>query len=119
MNQEKIQKEKIAFLKRYSKQLYDGLFDKDENKKTVILLIADLLLNNNQLENCDEYKILNALIEEEDITEQKEIFVYNILSTITQFLTRLGAEESANTILTYFRYNEKKEIGKAKTLSIA
>ncbi len=114
-----IKLEKINFLERHSEKFYNELFHKDENNCSTITLITSMLLNQNKLEECEEY---NILLERIEINKEEKLgnnFTGDILSTITQFLTRLGAEDSVGVILSYSKFNCKKENAKAKVLYIA
>ena len=116
---DKIKIEKINFLENHSQKFYNELFNKDEENNSTICLITNMLLREEKLEDCKEYSFLNGMIETEQQEEIKNSFLPNILTTITQFLTRLGAEDSAKVILSYFKYEAKKEFEAEKSLYLA
>lgn len=116
---DKIKIEKINFLESHSEKFYNELFNKDEGHDSTICLITNMLLKEEKLEDCEEYDCLNKVIESEEKEKIKDSFLSNILTTITQFLTKLGAEDSVKVILSYFKYNQKKEFEAEKTLYLA
>lgn len=113
---DKIKLEKINFLKNHSEEFYNKLFNKNEESYSTIYLITSMLLKEDKLEDCEEYNFLNSVV-----TEQKNEnnFLNNILTTITQFLTRLGAQDSVDIILTYFKFNQQRGFEVEKTLCLA
>ena len=113
---DKIKIEKINFLESHSEKFYNELFNKDAENNSTICLITSMLLREEKLEECKEYIFLNGMVETEEQEEIKNSFLSDILTTITQFLTRLGAEDSVKVILSYFKYKEKKEFEAQKTL---
>lgn len=115
---DKIKIEKVAFLESHSEKFYNELFNKDEDNHSTIILITNLLLKQDSLKDCEEYNFLNRMVESDEQEKIRNSFLSNILTTITQFLTRLGAEDSVKVILSYLNYNEKKEFEVAKTFYI-
>ena len=116
---DKIKLEKINFLENYSKKFYTQLFRKDEENNSTIFLITNLLLKEEKLEECSEYEVLKQMTKGETNSNLEENFVCNILSTVTQFLCRVGSEDNVKVILTYFDYNNNKEFEQPKVLCLA
>ena len=116
MSQTEITKlEKIESFEKYSKTFYNELFNKYDDNST-ILLITNMLLNQSKIEDCEEYKTLLSIIEVAEFDDTN--FIGNILSTIAQFLTRLGLYDSVGIILSYLKYNNNEEKEEAKVLCI-
>jgi len=116
---DRIKLEKIEFLENHSETFYKELFNKNDGTNSTIYLITSMLLKEEKLEDCEEYVSLNGMILEEQAEEIQNSFLSNILNISTQFLTRLGAVESVNVILSYFSYKEEKEFSRVKTLYMA
>lgn len=117
--EDKIKIEKIMFIENHSEEFYNTLFNKDEENHSTIYLITSMLLKDDRLEDCEEYSFLNRIVEDQSKETLENSFLNNILTTIVQFLTRLGAEDSVNVILTYFKYNEQRYFETEKTLRLA
>ena len=116
---DKIKIEKITFLENHSEEFYNTLFNKTEENYSTIYLITSMLLSENKLEDCAEYTFLNGMVQEEKEEKTENNFLNNILTTITQFLTRLGAIDGVDIILTYFKYNQNVEFEAEKILCLA
>ena len=115
---DRIKLEKINFLENYSEKFYTELFHKDSENNSTIFLITSLLLKEEKLEECPEYELLKQMTINETNSNLEESFVCNILSTITQFLSRIGSQDSIETILTYLNYNNEKEFEQQKILCL-
>ena len=116
---DRIKIEKITFLQDHSEVFYNELFNKDEDNNSIIFLITSLLLKQDSLEECYEYDTLNKIVTIGESSELENVFLANILTTITHFLTKIGAIDSVEVILSYFKYNQTREFAKEKTLCLA
>lgn len=116
---DRIKIEKITFLQEHSEVFYNELFNKDEDNNSTIFLITSLLLKQDSLEECSEYDVLNKIVDMRETVELENSFLANILTTITQFLTKIGAIDSVEVILSYFKYNQTRDFAKEKTLCLA
>lgn len=116
---DRIKLEKIAFIQDNSEVFYNELFNKDENNNSTIFLITSLLLKQDSLEECSEYNVLNKIVDMGENNGLGNSFLANILTTITHFLTKIGAIDSVEVILSYFKYNQTEEFVKEKTLCLA
>lgn len=103
--------EKLLFLYEYSNILEENLMYKPDNQLSIANAIINIIMSDEQLKKCREYKMLLRFIQNNNVVDNK--FVYNglsLFSNIVTYIQKIYNDQNEKQKMINFLYSYKEFI---------
>lgn len=103
--------EKLLFLYEYSNILEENLMYKPDNQLSIANAIINIIMSDDPLKKCREYKMLLKFIQNNNVDDNK--FVYNSLSlfsNIVTYIQKIYNDQNEKQKMINFLYSYKEFI---------
>lgn len=103
--------EKLLFLYEYSNILEENLMYKPDNYLSIANAIINIIISDESLKKCREYKMLLKFIQDNSVTDNK--FLYNnlsLFSNIVTYIQKIYNDQNEKQKIINFLYSYKEFI---------